>query len=161
VVTEVKTRAGRRVLNVPRQLLDALVTHDEAQDEERYLAGNMWEEGGRMVTQPNGRPLDPRADHDEWKALLQAARVRDARLHDARHTAATMLLVLGVPARAVMDVMGWSSISMTQRYQHVPDASRRRIADQIGGLLWGAEDTENGEDHDGANGAVVPAWRGK
>jgi integrase len=157
VVTEVKTRAGRRVLNVPRQLLDALIAHDEVQDEERYLAGNMWEEGGWMFTQPNGRPLDPRADHDEWKSLLKAARVRDARLHDARHTAATMLLVLGVPARAVMDVMGWSSVSMTQRYQHVPDALRQRIADQMGGLLWGAEDTQNRDDDDGAAGALVPA----
>jgi len=41
-----------------------------------------------------------------------------------------------------MDVMGWSSTSMTQRYRHVPDALRRRIADQMGGLLWGTEDTE-------------------
>lgn len=57
----------------------------------------MWEEGGWMFAQPTGKPIDPRADHREWKALLEAAGVRDARLHDAQHTAATMLLVLGVP----------------------------------------------------------------
>jgi hypothetical protein len=56
-----------------------------------------------------------------------------------------------------MDVMGWSSVSMTQRYQHVPDALRQRIADQMGGLLWGAEDTQNRDDDDGAAGALVPA----
>jgi len=61
--------------------------------------------------------------------------VREARLHDARHTAATMLLVLGVPARAVMDVMGWSQIGMTQRYQHVPNELRERIASQLDQLL--------------------------
>ncbi|MGI8814884.1 MAG: tyrosine-type recombinase/integrase [Pseudonocardia sp.] len=154
VVTEVKTRAGRRVLNVPASLLDWLREHDDQQDDERRAAGDVWEDGGWMFAQPNGRALDPRADHDEWKSLLRAASVRDARLHDARHTAATMLLVLGVPARAVMDVMGWSSASMAHRYQHVPDALRQRIAQQLGGLLWGEE---HGEEDDGTAGALIPA----
>jgi hypothetical protein len=52
--------------------------------------------------------------------VLVSAGVREARLPDARHTAATFLLVLGV----------------AQRYQHVPDDLRRTIASQVGGLLW-------------------------
>ncbi len=44
--------------------------------------------------------------------MLVAANVRKARLHDARHTAATILLVLNVPVRAVMEIMGWSEASM-------------------------------------------------
>jgi integrase len=62
--------------------------------------------------------------------------VPDGRLHDARHTAATVLLVLGVPERTVMSVMGWSSTTMAARYQHVMDPIRRDVADRIGGLLW-------------------------
>ena len=62
-----------------------------------------------MFTQPNGKPIDPRRDRDEWKSILEEAGVREARLHDARHTAATVLLLLGVADRAVMDVMGWST----------------------------------------------------
>ena len=143
VITEVKSRAGRRVINVPEPLLDLLRLHDEAQDDERHLAGDLWQESGWMFTQPNGKPIDPRADHEEWKSLLAAARVRDARLHDARHTAATMLLVLGVHERAVMDMMGWSSAAMRRRYMHVPDQLREQIADQVGGLLW---TTSQGED---------------
>jgi hypothetical protein len=67
---------------------------------------------------------------------LHAAHVRPARLHDARHTAATMLLVLKVPVRAVMDVMGWSEASMASRYMHVPDELKHEIAGQVAGLLW-------------------------
>ncbi|MGQ0773920.1 MAG: tyrosine-type recombinase/integrase [Pseudonocardiales bacterium] len=85
------------------------------------------------------RPVDPRRDHDEWKQLLQDAGVRDSKLHHARHTAATMLLVLGVPTRAVMEVMGWSAVSMTTRYQHVPQELIQGIAKQVEGLLWKAE----------------------
>jgi integrase len=70
------------------------------------------------------------------ETLLAGANVRDARLHDARHTAATMLLVLGVPTQAVMEVMGWSQMGMTTRYQHVQPTSASSIAAQIHGLLW-------------------------
>jgi integrase len=68
-----------------------------------------------MFAQPDGKPIDPRRDLTEWKALLREAGLRDARLHDARHTAATTLLLLGVPERAVMDVTGRSQSSMVKR----------------------------------------------
>jgi integrase len=57
--------------------------------------------------------------------------------HDARHTAATVLLVLGVPERTVMSIMGWSSTSMAARYQHVTQPIRREVANRVGGLLFG------------------------
>jgi integrase len=68
--------------------------------------------------------------------LLRVADVRELRLHDARHSAATMLLVLGVPERTVMGVMGWSSTSMAARYQHVTGPIRRDVAARRGDLLW-------------------------
>jgi integrase len=132
----VKSRAGRRAVGIPAPLVEALRQHKEAQDKERERAGQLWEEGGWVFAQPNGRPIDPRADHDAWKSLLHEAGVRDARLHDARHTAATMLLVLGVPTRAVMEVMGWSQIAMTTRYQHLAPEMAGGIAEQMAGLLW-------------------------
>jgi integrase len=54
----------------------------------------------------------------------------------ARHTAATVLLLLGVPERAVMDLMGWSQAAMAKRYQHITTALRDDIAGQLGGFLW-------------------------
>jgi integrase len=62
--------------------------------------------------------------------------VRDGRLHDARHTAATVLLLLGVPERAVMGIMGWSHTAMAARYQHATSAIQRDIALRVGGLIW-------------------------
>ena len=62
--------------------------------------------------------------------------MRDGRLHDARHTAATVLLLLGVPERAVMSVMGWSNTAMAARYQHVTATIQRDIATRVGGLIW-------------------------
>lgn len=91
-----------------------------------------------MFTQPTGKPIDARRDWGEWKVILREAGVRDARLHDARHTAATVLLLLGVDPRVVMEIMGWSSASMRKRYMHVTDDLRRDVADQLNGYFWKA-----------------------
>jgi integrase len=121
--------------------LEALREHKKAQDAEREFAGTEWQEGGWVFTQPTGRPIDPRADHTEWKSLLAGAEVRDARLDDARHTAATMLLVLKVPLPAIMEVMGWGEASVAKRYVHVPTEVVLSIAEQVEGLLWKAAPT--------------------
>lgn len=70
--------------------------------------------------------------------------MRDARLHDARHTAATVLLMLGVPERAVMGLMGWSTTVMAARYQHMVDAVRTDVARQVDGLIWKSDGDEPG-----------------
>lgn len=133
---QTKSRAGRRVLGLPPELVTLLTLHREAQEAERTAARQLWKEGGWVFAKPNGEPLNPNTDYHEWKQLLKAAKVRDGRLHDARHTAATVLLVLGVPERAVMGLMGWSTTAMAARYQHITDQVRRDVAERIGGLIW-------------------------
>ncbi|MGH3427365.1 MAG: tyrosine-type recombinase/integrase [Pseudonocardiaceae bacterium] len=73
----------------------------------------------------------------EWKRSLERAGVPERRLHDARHTAATVLL--GVPDRAVMDVMEWAQVTMTKRYQHITSEPTTMIADrtELTALLHG------------------------
>jgi integrase len=138
VLVEPKSRAGHRPISLPPQLIDALRTHRAEQAAERLRAGNVWEDHGLVFAQPNGRPVDPRADHRAWKNLLAAADVPDARLHDARHTAATLLLSQGVPARVAMEIFGHSQISLTlQTYSHVTAELHRDAADKVGEALWG------------------------
>lgn len=142
VEAPVKSAAGRRGIVLPVQLYELVMQHEAEQATWRETAGAEWHEGGWMFTQPNGKPIDPRKDLDEWKDLLEEAGVREARLHDARHTAATVLLLLGVPDRAVMAMMGWSNAAMLKRYQHVTDGLRTTIGDQVGNFLW-PNHTEN------------------
>jgi hypothetical protein len=49
-------------------------------------------------------------------------------LHDGRHTAATILLILAVLTPTAMAIMGWSSAAMAKRYQHILDSIRRDVA---------------------------------
>lgn len=136
IIGATKSAAGNRVVGLPDELVSLLKDHRRTQFEERIRAGSLWEEGGWVFTTLAGRPISPNSDYHEWRALLERAGVRHARLHDARHSAAAVLLVLGVPERTVMSIMGWSSTSMAARYQHVTDPIRREVANRVGGLLF-------------------------
>ncbi|WP_406508430.1 tyrosine-type recombinase/integrase [Streptomyces sp. NBC_00212] len=152
---DTKSRAGRRAVGLPEQLVDLLRVHRQQQEVEREKAGKRWTEGGWVFPDEKGRIASHRKDWAEWKELLKTAKVRDGRLHDARHTAATVLLILGVPERAVMGLMGWSTTAMAARYQHMVDAVRTDVAKQVDGLIWKPE--ADRPDDDGAAGALVPA----
>ncbi|WP_405070561.1 tyrosine-type recombinase/integrase [Kribbella sp. NBC_01510] len=133
-----KSRAGRRTIGLPAELTEILREHWKEQTAERALARQLWNEEGWVFAGPTGKPLSPNVDRREWKSLLTAAALRDGRLDDTRHTAATVLLLLGVPDRAVMDVMGWSSSTTVTRYQHITAPVRMDIAERVGGLIWAA-----------------------
>ena len=138
VLVEPKSRAGRRTIRLPEPLRLALVRHRVWQASQRLAAGELWEDGGFLFCQANGRPIDARRDWLDWKALLKAAGVRDARLHDARHTAATLLLQQGVPARVAMQILGHSQIGLTLgTYSHVVPELADEAAERMGTALWG------------------------
>jgi integrase len=63
---------------------------------------------------------------------VEDAEVEERRPHDGPHTAARVLLLLEVPERTVMAIMGWSSTAMAARYQHVTDRIRRGVAKRVG-----------------------------
>ena len=95
-LTELKSDKSRRTIAIPPPLVAALRSHRAAQLEEQMTPpGPIWEDRDFVWFQPNGRPIGNHADWAEWKALLKAAGIRDARVHDARHTAATLLLAQG------------------------------------------------------------------
>lgn len=153
----VKSRAGRRNIALPPALAQALREHRQQQRVARLEDGPRWTGWRTRVLHPggpehdvelvfaqrSGRPIDTRADHRDWEALLVSAGVRDARLHDARHTAATLLLEQGVPARVVMEILGHSQISLTLgTYSHVTSRLAGEAAAAMEGALWGAAPAE-------------------
>ncbi len=91
---------------------------------------------GPGLPQPNGRPIDKKTDYDDWTRLLQRAGVRHVRLHDGRHTAATLLLSENVHPRVVMELLGHSQMRTTMDiYSHVMPALAREAADRMSTLL--------------------------
>nr|WP_189243557.1 tyrosine-type recombinase/integrase [Planobispora rosea] len=86
---------------------------------------------------PDGSPIDAGDDWDEWKEILQLAEIdKDARVHDARHTAATLLLEQGVDIRVVQAVLGHSQLTTTKRYTHITETLASEAAARMGRALW-------------------------
>ena len=138
VYEEPKAERSRRTLALPGPLVMALRHHRAVQLEERRAAGALWEEHDLVFAQVNGRPLDKRSDWEGWKALLTRAGVREVRLHDGRHTAATLLLSEGVHPRVVMELLGHAQMrTTTDTYSHVMPALAREAAAKMSTALWG------------------------
>lgn len=133
---DVKSLAGRRPIGVPGPLVAMLEAQKAAQAKERERAGDLWAEDGYVFTTLTGRPINPNTDFHEWKDLLKDAGVRDGRLHDARHTAATLLLILEVVDRTTQGLMGWSDPSMPARYQHLVKRVQTDVARRQEALIW-------------------------
>ena len=144
MLAELKTKGSRRTLPLPPPLVAALRTHRQRQRAARIHAGTVWANSGMVFTTITGRPVAPHDHSLHWTAFLEGAGVRPARLHDARHTAATFLLVQGVDQRVVMSMFGWTSTTMTARYQHVVPELVEEANRRMSELLWG-ETSVSGE----------------
>jgi integrase len=137
VFTAPKTARSKRTIPLPAQLVHALEKHKQQQEKERLAAGSSWQGSPCVFTTPIGTPVDPRSDYREFKKLLGRAGVTSVRLHDLRHTAASLLVVQGVPPRVVMEILGHSQIALTMNtYSHVAPEVSRTAADSMARLLW-------------------------
>ncbi|WP_283139821.1 tyrosine-type recombinase/integrase [Rhizohabitans arisaemae] len=127
---------ARRTIALPPPLVGLLKLHKEAQRLEREAAGEKWNDWDLVWCTAYGNPIDPGDDWDEWKTILELAEVeKDARVHDARHTAATLLLELGVDIRVIQAILGHSQLTTTKRYTHVTETLAVEAAARMGRAL--------------------------
>ena len=97
----VKAGQGKATLTLalPAPLITQLRAHRLQQTAERLAAGSAWQDWDLIFCTPTGSPVNSHDDWEDWHALLAEASVRTARVHDARHTAATLLLEQGIDIR--------------------------------------------------------------
>jgi integrase len=76
---------------------------------------------------------------ESGKLLKHAELPLSHRPHDLRHTTATYLLHAGVDLRIVMEIMGWSQVSMLSRYEHVLPAMLDDAAARLEAILPGVQ----------------------
>ncbi|MBV7412334.1 site-specific integrase [Dermabacteraceae bacterium TAE3-ERU27] len=89
-----------------------------------------------LFRREDGGPLYPSRDLKRWRWLLSEAGVsRNVRLHDARHTAATLMLEAGVELHVIQQILGHSSAAMTQHYSHVSLDLARAAMTRLAGSL--------------------------
>lgn len=134
ILKQPKGKSKREIPLMP-ELVEQLRAHREIQDLERMMAGGAYAAHDFVFAQPNGGPVSPEADWSEWKAILAAAGIDDARVHDGRHTAGTLLLAQGTDLRVVQKLLGHSSVKVTEGYAHVVDKLARAATERMGKSL--------------------------
>lgn len=83
-----------------------------------------------------GKPELPGDFYKNYDLLVKAG-LPPMRFHDARHTAAVLMLAQGIPLKVVSQVLGHSKISTTADiYAHVLPRQEQEAADLMGDLLW-------------------------
>lgn len=109
--SEPKTRSGNRLIQFGSETLRKLSAQRKRQDIERQVKG--WQENDLINPSVIGTPLDQRNLLREFKDLLKAAGLPEIRFHDLRHTAATLMLLNGIPLLVVSRRLGHAKPSIT------------------------------------------------
>jgi len=136
VFGEPKTTRSRRTVELPAVVVSALRAHRIRQVENRLLAGSEWCDQGLVFTTPTGGLVDPAAPNRQLHRALAAAGLPRVRVHDLRHTAATLMLERGVSIKAVQNALGHSTATLTiNTYAHLTTDMQREAVRAMDALF--------------------------
>lgn len=121
---EPKTASAGRVLPIPDVLLAELSAAKIRQSADKLALGEAYRDLGYVVCNEAGEPYHPSTLSRLWQAAICGLDVPQVRLHDARHTCATLMHLQGVPIALVAAWLGHADVSFTLRtYVHAqPEA---------------------------------------
>lgn len=111
-----KTAAGRRTVPLIGPAVEVLRSHRRRQVADRLRAGPGWTDSGKVLVVEDGAAVDPDKIGREFAGAIRAAGVPPIRLHDARHSAVTLLRTRRVPEHIIQAIVGHSSLAMTTSY---------------------------------------------
>jgi integrase len=128
--------SGSRTISLDASTLMVLKAWKARLATERLAAGEAWTDCGRVFVDELGVAPHPETVTGWWAAAVRRAGLRHIRLHDARHTAATLALRAGVPVKVVTQRLGHTNVTTTLSiYQHVTQQDDQAAADVLGKLL--------------------------
>jgi integrase len=131
-----KTEGSRRTISLDPFTVAALRQHVEMIDREREAFGASYPDHGKLMCFADGRRPHPDTVTSRFNRLVDQAGVRRIRLHDVRHTYATLARDLGVNSKIVTDRLGHANESVTQQiYTHKSTGQDRAAAEMIAGLI--------------------------
>ncbi len=133
-----KTTAGRRTLPLDDMLVALLRAHKARQAAERLVAGETYQDQGFLVADELGRPYHPETVARAFASSVAKHGLPPIRLHDCRHTAASLMLANGVPTKVVTELLGHANPSITlSLYAHVLPGMAQEAGEQLSAMVLG------------------------
>lgn len=139
-LTEPKTAKSRRTVPLPAFAVEALREHRKEQAAARLKAGEAWNDHGFIFAAENGEPLNTRnLDQQHFQKIQKAAELPRLRMHDLRHSHATLLLANGEHPKVVSERLGHASVTLTlDTYSHVLPGMQEQATERLDALLAAA-----------------------
>ena len=140
VISTPKTKRSRRLIYLDDDTIEVLRKHRVRQKEERLRAGEGWvgDQFDLVFRDEFGAPLNPDWVTSDFRNKVRANDVPTIRLHDLRHTYATLALKGGVHPKVVSDRLGHASVGVTlDLYSHVTPAIGRDAANVVASSIFG------------------------
>ncbi|CAN2175306.1 XerC Integrase [Candidatus Nanopelagicaceae bacterium] len=135
-LTGLKTERSRRSLVLTSGSLLALKVHKELVENMKLIWGSQWVDTGLVFPAIDGTPKQATVDYKEWKRALRLCGIKPRRLHDARHTAATLMYGQGVGIEVISRSLGHSSSAITSKlYVHSAIQPLRLAAEKMEKLM--------------------------
>lgn len=136
-VLDPKTRKSRRTVPIPAETVAALKAHRKTQVSERLALGPGYQDEGLVFCKEDGTPLHPDTFSEHFERHGKAAGLLKIRVHDVRHTFATLALQAGVPAKVVSETLGHTGVGITlDTYSHIVPGMQEEAAAKVAALIF-------------------------
>jgi len=137
VVSTPKTARSRRTVALDRETVVALRAHRARQAEERLVLGDGYEDGDLVFCREDGAFFHPDRFSKLFRAFVADAGLPAIRLHDLRHTHATLALNAGIHPKVVSERLGHASVGITlDTYSHVLPILQEEAAEIVAAAIF-------------------------
>ena len=126
-----KTARGVRTIYLPAEVTKDLVRLRAIRDDEQRAIGGGFPADDWILVDPIGRPYRPEWYGREFRRLSAEAGLPRIRLHDARHTAASLLAQGGVEIGVAAALLGHDPVVYLQTYVHPYEDAKRAASEQL------------------------------
>ncbi|OLN23865.1 site-specific integrase [Domibacillus antri] len=144
VLKEPKSETSKRLISLPSSVLLELKRYQLHWRKEKMKMGELWIETEHeyVFCNENGKHFYPTTPTTWWKRFTTRADVRYIRLHDLRHTSATLLINQGVHAKIISERLGHADIRITMdTYGHALRSADQEAADKLNDLFSPKKDS--------------------
>jgi len=134
---EPKTASGRRTVPIPAETVAAVKAHRKTQLAEKMLLGPGYSDDDLVFCRQDGTKLHPTTFSRSFDDLVRSAQLRRIRLHDLRHTFATLALQAAVPVKIVSEILGHGPVTLTyDAYSYVIPGMAEDATGKVAALVF-------------------------
>jgi integrase len=133
---EPKTKSGKRSIHIPKSIVNELLAYRAKYEIEKSKHGPEWNRSNTVLCSLYGNPIDSASFRKGFRRIVTIIGLPMIRIHDLRHSHATVLICQNVHPKLISERLGHSRIGITMdTYGHVLPSMQKEVADVLDTVL--------------------------